>query len=807
MKQYICIHGHFYQPPRENAWLEEIEIQDSAYPYHDWNERVTAECYAPNAASRILDGESRIVDIVNNYSRISFNFGPTLLTWLEKHDSETYEAILEADRKSQEHFSGHGSAIAQVYNHMIMPLANRRDKKTQVLWGIRDFTHRFGRDPEGMWLPETAVDIPTLETLAEFGISFTILAPHQAKQIRKIGDQDWQDVQGGKVNPRRAYLCNLPSGKSINLFFYDGPISQELGFGDLLRSGESFANRLTGAFSEDEKIQLIHIATDGETYGHHRNHGDMALAYSLYFIDTNHPARLTNYGENLEKYPPRYEAEIIENSSWSCVHGVERWKSDCGCNTGMNPGWNQKWREPLRDSLDALREKLAVIFREKAGQYLENPWKTRDEYIEVILDRSEENTSRFLSGFAGNNIELQDKIILLKCLEMQRNAMLMYTSCGWFFDEISGIETTQVMQYAGRAMQLAQEITGEDLEPAFIDGLQNAPSNLPQFSSGAEVYQKYIQPSRIDLVRVAAHYAISSVFEDYPKSVNIFCFEFERETFEKIRAGHIQLATGRASVKSKITWNEISFSFAVLYLGGHMIHAGVRKFLEADAFNNMQKKLAEVFRKSDIPEVIRIMDSHFESRRFSLWHLFRDEQRKVFNQILESSLKEIEFHFRDIYKSDYVLIQAMENMQVPVPAAISTPVEFILNRDLQKLLESDEIDPAALDTLVSEFNQLSIEPDRKTLNFLATQKITDLLHQLQTLPLESEPIVHVREIIDKLEQLNLQCDYWEAQNTFFLMLRKTYPEMKKKADSGDEKAQEWIESFKRLGTSLKVKVD
>jgi len=235
MDRYLCIHCHFYQPPRENPWLESIELQESAYPYHDWNERITAECYEPNAASRILTTDNRIIRIVNNYSRISFNVGPTLLSWMANRAPETYQAILDADRESQQRFSGHGSAIAQVYNHMIMPLANRRDKQTQVFWGIRDFESRFNRAPEGMWLAETAVDIETLEVLAANGIQFTILAPSQARHERRVTTTKFKNVEGGKIDPTRPYVCNLPSGRSINLFFYDGPISRAVAFEGLLQ--------------------------------------------------------------------------------------------------------------------------------------------------------------------------------------------------------------------------------------------------------------------------------------------------------------------------------------------------------------------------------------------------------------------------------------------------------------------------------------------------------------------------------------------------------------------------------------------
>jgi len=397
MKRYVCVHGHFYQPPRENPWLEAIEQQDSAAPFHDWNERITEECYEPNGRSRILDDEDWIVRIVNNYSRMSFNFGPTLLSWMEALAPDVHGAIIEADRESMERFGGHGSAMAQAYSHLIMPLANERDRRTQVVWGIRDFEERFGRSPEGMWLPETAADVATLEALAAEGIRFTLLAPRQAKRMRKLGEKEW--IEDEDVDPSRAYVQKLPSGRSIALFFYDGPISQAVAFERLLNSGVVFSKRIMEAFSDHRDWpQLAHIATDGETYGHHHRHGDMALAFALERIEAEAGVELTNYGLYLEKHPPEWEVEIEENTSWSCYHGVERWRSDCGCHSGMHGDWNQAWRAPLREALDWLRDELAPVYERKASEVLRDPWSARDAYIEVILDRSEASVGRFFAG-------------------------------------------------------------------------------------------------------------------------------------------------------------------------------------------------------------------------------------------------------------------------------------------------------------------------------------------------------------------------------------------------------------------------
>ncbi len=833
MSRYLCIHGHFYQPPRENAWLEDIEIQDSAYPYHDWNERITAECYSPNSAARILSGDNRIIDIVNNYSRISFNFGPTLLSWMEKKAPDVYAAILEADKLSQQQFSGHGAALAQVYNHMIMPLANERDKRSQVYWGIEDFRSRFGREPEGLWLPETAVDLETLEVLADFGIRFTILSPYQAARIRQIdsgedppddradakdsaqaedkaweSDVGWTNVTGGKVDPKRPYVCNLPSGRSIALFFYDGPISQEVGFGNLLANGEQFANRLMGGFAENgDDSQLVHIATDGETYGHHHRHGDMGLAYCLYHVESHDLVEVTIYGEYLEKHPPEYEVEIIEESSWSCVHGVERWRSDCGCQTGMHEGWTQEWRAPLRDALDWLRKNFTDIYEEKAAEYLNDPWKTRDEYIEVILNRDTEQVAAFLTRQADKSLGDEEMVHLLHLLEMQRHAMLMYTSCGWFFDEISGIETTQVIQYADRGIQLAQEITGQGgLEEGFRARLEEAPSNIGHIKNGADVYNRYIQPARLDMNRVGAHYAVSSLFKEYPEITRIYCYTTRNEAYDHTVSGKLRLSIGRVWVKSDVTWHEALISFAVMYLGEHILNGGVREYEGEEAYDTMHQEIKHSFMKSDISEVFNLLDTHFGTHHYTLWHLFKDEQRKVFDQILESSLERVDFSLRRIYEDEYPLMQAMREIQMPLPSALATSLEYILNVDMRKLLASDEIDLERLERLVVEIRKWDIGLDTETIPFVASQQVVAFMKKLAKTPENTEIMENLQRLLQQLQQLPVSLDFWEAQNIYFDIGKLLYEDMSKKAEE-NETAARWIRSFGELGEYLDVKFE
>ena len=473
MTRFVCVHGHFYQPPRENPWTGEVEREETAAPFHDWNERITAECYAVNA---------------DNYPRMSFNFGPTLLTWLEAKRPAVYRSVLLADRDSRERFSGHGSALAQAYGHMILPLARAHDKRTQVYWGIRDFEHRFGRSPEGMWLPETAVDVATLDVMAEYGLRFTILSPHQALRRRAPGAQEWED-RGGGIDTRRPYLTRLPSGRRIAIFFYDGAASNAIAFGGLAQGGESLARLLTERFSGQSVQQLVSVATDGETYGHHHRGGDRVLADALERIEREGAARLTNFGEYLAMNPPEHEVEIHEETSWSCAHGLGRWREECGCATGLHPGWRQSWRAPLREALDWLRDALDRIFEERGGELFADPWKARDFFIDSLLPAPGRGPGAFIARHARRELDGEEASKAWKILEMERYAMSMFTSCGWFFDDPSGLETRQVLRYGARAIELAEEVSSVPLEPEFLERLERVVSNDPAVGNARRIVE------------------------------------------------------------------------------------------------------------------------------------------------------------------------------------------------------------------------------------------------------------------------------------------------------------------------------
>lgn len=498
----ICIHGHFYQPPRENPWTGEIEKQNSAKPYHDWNERIYNECYKANAEAEIIDDTQKVVALINNYELLNFNFGPTLLAWILHKHPESYHKIIEADKKSIAEHNGHGNAIAMCYNHMIMPLANLNDKITQVKWGLADFKYHFGRDSEGIWLPETACNIETVEVLISEGITYIILDTSQAAFYRKVGEGKWIDVNDGSINPKRPYRCYSELNKSryIDIFFYDGPVSKSVAFDDVLTSSQ---NMLIKIFNAEEKEykgnQIISVATDGETFGHHKPHGERTLAFFMKSLAPQNNFKIVNFGEYLELNPTEYEVKIKfgdsgEGTSWSCVHGVKRWKEDCGCGGGS--GWIQQWRKPLRETMDWLRDQMIIIYENMGSLLFTDIWKARNDYIEVILYNSLAACDNFFKNNAVKELSENEKQIAFKLLEMQRYSMLMYTSCGWFFSEISGLETVKILEYSARAMEIVKELTGIYMEPDFIKRLDAAKSNIPQYKTGKGVYELLVIPHK-----------------------------------------------------------------------------------------------------------------------------------------------------------------------------------------------------------------------------------------------------------------------------------------------------------------------
>ncbi len=712
---YICVHGHFYQPPRENPSLDVVGRQPSAAPFHDWNERILHESYRPNAFARILNDQGEVVRIVNNYEYISFNIGPTLMSWLERHDLETYQRILEADRRSCDRSLGHGNAIAQAYNHIILPLANHRDKITQIRWGIADFQRRFGRDPEGMWLAETAVDNDSLAVLISEGIRFIVLAPSQAARCRRFGRDDgyddWQAVGQGEIDPRRPYRCFLPmqpNGRNyIDIFFYDGPISGDMGFDDILHSSQQFADRLAGAVrstgnqaeqphpfdpqgnDDQERSQLISVATDGETFGHHRQGTEKTLAYA---VTTEFPARgwqVTSYAHYLSLQPPTWEVQLKPVTAWSCSHGVDRWQRDCGC--GGGGGWQQQWRAPLRAALDWLRDRLSRIYEKASADLLQDPWEARNDYISVVGDRTARSLNQFFTKHQPHPLTSAERTEALRLLEMQRHALLMYTSCGWFFDEISRPEGTQILRYAARAIELAEAVSGIDLEAEFIGRLEQAPSNVQHFETGAGVYLKQVLPARVSLEQVGAHYAMGSLFNTYRAEQPLYCYTLRRQDYYQQPLGALTLAIGQVQVISAMTQDQTTLAFAVLHLGGWDFHCGIQAFPSRAAYSKAKAAMIAAFSSTSIAQSVLAINQQF-GQTYTLQDLFAEERHRIMQQLSQETMQRLDQLYEQVYRENYGVLMAFHRDRIAVPQALQVAADITLSHRAQEIIRSLEQD-------------------------------------------------------------------------------------------------------------------
>jgi alpha-amylase/alpha-mannosidase (GH57 family) len=765
--KFITVHGHFYQPARENPWLEFVEVQDGALPYHDWNDRITAECYAPNTAARRVDDDNRILDLVNNYEKISFNVGPTLLAWLEQQRPAVYAKIVEADRTSRAARAGHGNAIAQAYGHAILPLATRRDKVTQVRWGIEDFRHRFGREPEGMWLPETAVDAETLEVLAEAGMRFTVLAPHQAARIRALDGEEWTEA-GDQLDPSRPYRWCSPGGASLALFFYDGPISRAIAFGDALSRGERFVEYLREGFSDARAgPQLVHCATDGESYGHHSKFGEMALAAALQQIEREGLAELTNYGAFLTANPPAWEAEIHDNTSWSCPHGVERWRADCECR--VRSDYHQRWRGPLRDALDWLRGEVDRLFEDRAGALLKDPWEARDDYIRVVLDRTWAAQADFFGRHQQRQLEPAEQVSAMRLLELQRQRLLMYTSCGWFFDEISSIEPLQVLRYAAMAIQYVWRVGGGSLEDEFLKRLALAPSNIPEVGDGANAYRRFIRPEAVDFGRVVAHYAMSGLFEDHAERQRIYAFTVTRLSQDADSNATTALRVGRIHVRSDITGETDDLAYAVLHHGGYDFHCGARRFNSDRAYEDARAELLEGYTRGSVSDVVRALDRHFPEGTYTFRHLFLDDRRRLLARIAESAIKRHETAYRRIWEESRRLVHYLRESGAPAPDALTLVGRHVLTGqvtgEIAESVRTGEVSPRIFD-LKQEADVLGLPLDLTAAAPLMRQAIATSMEALAARP-TPERVRAAVSLIDCAQRLDLHSELAETQSRFF----------------------------------------
>jgi len=821
-KVFVCVHGHFYQPPRENPYLGIIERQPSAQPFSNWNERIHSECYRPNAFARIFNNEGQVLGIINNYEYLSFNMGATLMSWLENHDIETYKKILEADHNSSKRLNGNGNAIGQVYNHIILPLANKRDKYTQIRWGKADFRHRFGRETKGLWLAETAVDYPTLEALIDEGIEFIILAPSQALRCRPMSSNyhqhQWIEVENAEIDPTRPYRCFIEDERYIDIFFYDGPISRDMGFSELLNSSELLANRLGESIKPDRlEPQLVSVATDGETFGHHKKETERSLAYAFTVEFARRGWQVSNFAHFLSQFSPTWEVVLKPVTAWSCAHGVGRWQEDCGC---ANDGhWHQKWRQPLRESLDWLRDELIQVYENLASQYLKDPWLARDEYIQVILDRSESNIEEFLARHQKYPLNRNEKVDTLRLLEMQRHSLLMYTSCGWFFEELSRPEGVQILRYASRALELAAEVAGIRLEDEFIKLLSLAPSNLAEYRDGLHVYRLMVTPAQVSFKQVAAHYAISSLFEHYPREHKIYCYQARLLDYEKRQIGTSTLAIGQLNLLSEITWEEHHFIFAVLHLGGWDFHCCIISFEGRPGYANLKEEIFTAFASGSVAETILAMTKAFQGEQFfNLHHLFAEERERIMHKLTEETKRRLDQLYTQVYRDNYSILVAFHRDALPVPIELQVAAEIALSHRCLRivtLLAGSQQTSSKQNYLrqLQEIGQeaghlqchLKVPQAKETLEKLIMQSMHHLFQTKSILDFKEE-VQLIVEMISVGKALSLNLSLEKAQELYYNSLQKGSSINCLDGQSESSCTTEHLHGLLQLGEYLKVKV-
>ncbi|MCA9624717.1 MAG: DUF3536 domain-containing protein [Myxococcales bacterium] len=675
----LVIHGHFYQPPRENPWTGIVDREPSAAPSHDWNERIYHECYRPNGWARIFDERGFVEDIVNNYRHLSFNFGPTLMSWLEQHHPRGFRRVLDADRDSLRE-RGFGNAIAQGYNHAILPLCNERDLRTQIRWGLAEFRHRYGRDAEALWMPETACDDRTLGALIDAGLRYAILAPGQAAMV-KINDV-WHDVSDGSIDPRRPYryLHRDGSGRSIAVFFYDGALSRAVAFEGALSSSQALVERFERA--ADGPGSIVQVVTDGESYGHHFKFGDRCLAHAL---ETEAPKRgfwVTNYATYLEHHPPVREVKLANGpdglgTSWSCAHGVGRWFRDCGCHTGGEAGWNQAWRGPLRDALNHLRDRAAVIYEDQMASMVVRPWEVRDEYIALLVDRAADR-GQFFERHGGRRLDSATQEKALRLLEAQRSAMLMYTSCGWFFNELSGIETVQVMRYAGRLVDQLRELGHGGLEAELLEGLAEAKSNLASQGTGADIYRREVRPAATSPERLAAHVSMAGMITDLPPSGELAEHRYTRSDEQLERRGRVTLSVQRVTLEHLPTGALADYAASAFHFGGVEVHCVLRPYGSDESYRSAASRLVRAAASGSLLTLLRVAEETFGPTSYGLEAVLPSAREATSRAMFEELRGRYAAYYEAMYQDARIYVAQFERADLPLPRELKSAVEVAL---------------------------------------------------------------------------------------------------------------------------------
>jgi len=783
----LVIHGHFYQPPRENPWTDDIEHQPGAHPFPNWNERIHNECYRPNAFARIVDNYGRVEHIVNNYSLINFNFGATLLAWLERFHAPTYARIIEADRTSVRRRGGHGNAIAQGYHHAILPLSNERDRRTEIRWGLAEFRHRFGREPESLWLPETACNDATLGALIDEKLKYVILSPFQAERVRPVGSEVWLSVIDGQLDtglPYR-YTHRDGSGRSLAVFFYDGQLAKAIAFDGALASSHLLLDRFERSARSISSSgggasgRIIHVATDGESYGHHFKFGDRCLAYGLEVEAEARGFWVTNYGEFLAANEPEMEVEIkagaeSEGTAWSCAHGVGRWARDCSCHASAPEGWNQKWREPLRDALNYVRDEAALAFAEQGGELFRDPWRTRNAYIELLIDPKRDHAT-FLTRQAGLGLNEPEQRRALTLLELQRSSLLMFTSCGWFFNDISGIETVQVMKYAARAMDFMGELGVPGPRAEFLERLEEAHSNIKKHGTGADIFRALVEPARVSPPRIAASLAISSLVDKSEQDGEIADHTFKLSDFRQEQHGRLALATGRLELETISTGKQLDFVIAAIHFGDVDFYCALKDFAGEADFIEATETLWSQFRTGSVPSLLRLMEEEFGQYDFGLEHLLPEGRQRIYEIVFGRMVGRFSEQYEYLYEENRRNIEMLQQAGFHLPEELRAAAEFTITRRLERELDNFEQnnDPVALREalrIAGEVARLGYRLDHTSMRRKFENLIVGTVRAAINEP-ESDHHETALSLINLANKLSLQANLERAQEIVYEALQ------------------------------------
>lgn len=795
MRNYLIIHGHFYQPPREDPWTGVVPYQESAYPHHDWNKRITKECYAANSASRTLDPQGRITSILNNYEYLSFNFGPTLMQWLKREAPNVYERIVEADKTSRERRRGHGNALAQGYNHTILPLDSPEDLTTQVVWGMEDFQSHFNRDPEGIWLPEAAVNLPVVDELIRQGIRFIVLSPWQGQAYAREGQNRWKQLHGHPMPSDRAYRIERPGG-SLGVFFYNHTLASGISFEHFLLNADSLYDRFKVHKHEDSPSHLINTATDGEIYGHHEPYGDMCLAAFSRLTAEREDFEWTNYGEYLELNPPKTlvqlrSGEEERGSSWSCYHGVSRWYKDCGCSTGGQENWNQQWRAPLREAFQRLSEKLREIYFERMSELSStDPAEIRNRYSQVLTGK--DSPEEFAKAYLDRTQPKATRITqFLELLEGQKFCLYSFTSCGWFFSEISGIEPTQNMKYALKAIRFYQDYTEEDLYEVLREPLSRAVSNLPDKGTGDQILQSMIIPDEKHTDFAASVFIIQALTQGGFDPKKPFLFG-------DYRCQALKGTLKETPSPQKDDWAPKTYEGEVILTHLPTCRTQTYAFTFHEGSETAKAAIDLKEKGTKASHSVPLGTLPFEVRSALTHHIFRPLEKLCRKESLLSlpRLKHILSYTEKISLSLPLDIQRLAEM------SINCALEGILNR--KEDLTTEETGEAASLLRLARRYKLNIDAD--TFKEKLSQMIARQVEALRQ-DLTHQGIQYIFDILEAARAGGIEPETTHSQNMIYFLIRESAEECFQDIAQEDFQGIKKIKYLIRMGEIFGINVD